>query len=82
MQAAHELDVEMRAVPTLVAETGTNKYALSLSGAFRQFSGLGLDGGTTERAIFLFQNSGITATQGDAGLLYAVDAKLAYDAEL
>ena len=83
LQGGFELDVEMRAVPTLVQVNSSSAYGCSVHGAFPQFDTFsGLDGGTTERAVMLYRNGSITSTQGASGPMYAVSNKLALDAEL
>jgi len=83
LQGGFELGTEMRAVPTLVQENSSNAYGFSAHGAFPQFDTFsGLDGGTTEKAVTLFRNGSISSTQGAGGIMYAIDSKLALDAEL
>ena len=83
LQGGFELDVEMRAVPTLVQVNSSSAYGCSVHGAFPQFDTFsGLDGGTTEKAVVLYRNGSISSTQGASGPMYAVSNKLALDAEL
>ena len=83
LQGGFELDVPMRAKPSLVQENSTDVYGCSIAGAFPRFDTFsGLDASTSPSSVMLYRNQSISSTQGASGIIMAVSATLALDAEL
>ena len=83
LQGGFELDVSMRAKPSLVQENSTDAYGFSGHGAFPRFDTFsGIDASTSPNSVMLYRNGSITSTQGAGGIMMAVSATLALDAEL